>query len=121
VLRLKQRTASHWIKEGEQAAKMMRLSGHLFRSDEVRLWLSVITNLGILRRWLALPKRIGSWSLTSLQWRLVKTSGRLVRHARYDWFLLAEGHPSRRVFDSRLRMIAVLRLPDVYRTWTRSK
>jgi hypothetical protein len=37
-----------------------------------------------------LPKRIDSWSLTSLQQRLVKTGGRLVRHARYYWLLLAE-------------------------------
>ena len=29
--------------------------------------------------------------LTSLQQRLVKTGGRLVKHARYWWLLLAEG------------------------------
>jgi hypothetical protein len=29
-----------------------------------------------------LPQRIGSWSLTSLQQRLVKTGGRLIKHAR---------------------------------------
>ena len=28
----------------------------------------------------------------SLQQRLVKTGGRLVKHARYYWLLLAEGH-----------------------------
>jgi hypothetical protein len=34
-------------REGEQAVKMTRLSCHRFRSDEVRLWLSVIAyNLG---------------------------------------------------------------------------
>ena len=50
----------------------------------MRLWLSVIAyNLGNLWRLLALPKAIGSWSLTSLQQRLVKTAGRLVKHARY--------------------------------------
>jgi hypothetical protein len=38
-----------------------------------------------------LPNRIANWSLTSLQQRLVKTGGRLVRHARYFWLLLAEG------------------------------
>ena len=36
-----------------------------------------------------LPKRIVNWSLTSLQQRLVKTGGRLVKHARYYWLLLA--------------------------------
>jgi hypothetical protein len=35
--------------------------------------------------------RIGNWSLTSLQQRLVKTGGRLVKHTRYYWLLLAEG------------------------------
>jgi|SRR5580658_2046385 hypothetical protein len=69
---------------------MTRLSCQRFRSDEVRLWLSVIAyNLGNLRR-LALPRRIGNWSLTSLQQRLVKTGGRLVKHARYYWLLRAD-------------------------------
>jgi hypothetical protein len=39
-----------------------------------------------------LPKGIGNWSLTSLQQRLVTTGGRLVKHARYYWLLLAESH-----------------------------
>ena len=34
-----------------------------------------------------------SWSLTTLLQRLVKTGGRLVKHARYYWLRLAEGHP----------------------------
>ena len=46
----------------------------------------------------AAKKGIGNWSLTSLQQRLVKTGGWLVRHARYYWMLLAEGHLTRRVF-----------------------
>jgi hypothetical protein len=72
---------------------MTRLSCHRFRSNEVRLRLNLIAyNLGNLWRRLALPRRIGNWSLTSLQQRLVKTGGRLVRHARYYWLLLAEGH-----------------------------
>ena len=80
----KRGTAEQWIKEGKQAVKMMRLSCHRFRSNEVRLWLTIIAyNLGNLWRRLVLPQRIGSWSLTSLQQRLVKTGGRLVKHARY--------------------------------------
>ena len=56
----------------------------------MRLWLSVIAyNLGNLWRRLVLPNRMENWSLTSLQQRLVKTGGRLVRHARYFWLLLA--------------------------------
>ena len=34
------------------------------------------------------------------------------KHARYYWLLLAEGHLSRRLFGSMLRMIAALPLPD---------
>jgi len=46
--------------------------------------LSVIAyNLGNLWQQLGLPKKIGNWSLTSLQQRLVKTGGRLVKHARH--------------------------------------
>jgi hypothetical protein len=55
----KRGTAEQWIKEGKQAVKMTRLSCHRFRSNEVRLWLSVIAyNLGNLWRRLVLPPRI---------------------------------------------------------------
>jgi hypothetical protein len=52
--------------------------------------------LGGLWRRLVLPKRIDNWSLTSLHQRLVKTGGRLVKHARYYWLLLAERPLTRR-------------------------
>jgi hypothetical protein len=78
----------------------------------VRLWLSVIAyNLGNLWRRLVLPQRIGKWCLTSLQQRLVKTGGRLVKHARYYWLLLAEGHLTRRLFGAMLRRIVALPVP----------
>ena len=105
----KRGTAEQWIKEGKQAVKMTRLSCHRFRSNEVRLWLSLIAyNLGNLWRRLVLPARIGNWSLTSLQQRLVKTGGRLIKHARYYWLLLAESHLTRRLFGSMLQRIAML-------------
>ena len=66
------------------------MSCHRFRANEVRLQLSVLAyNLENLWR-LVLPTWIDRWSVTSLQQRLVKTRGRLVRHARYYWLLLAE-------------------------------
>ena len=93
--------------------KITRLSCHRFRSNEVRLWLSVIAhNLGNLWRRLALPQRIGKWFLTSLQRRLLKTGGRLMKQARYYWLVLAEGHLSRRLFGAMLRRIATLPLPS---------
>jgi hypothetical protein len=42
-----------------------------------------------------LPKKIENWSLTSLQQRLVRTGGRLTKHARYYWLMLAESHLAR--------------------------
>jgi hypothetical protein len=46
-------------------------------------------NLGNLGRRLVLPKRIDNWLLTSLPQRLVKTGGRLIKHAPYCWLLLS--------------------------------
>ena len=105
----KRGTAEQWIKEGKQATHWTRLSCHRFRANEVRLQLSVPAyNLGNLWRRLGLPNRIKSWSLTSLQHRLMKTGGRLVKHARYYWLLLAEGHLNRRLFGDMLHRIWAL-------------
>jgi hypothetical protein len=49
--------------------------------------------------------------VTSLQQRLMKTGGRLIKHARYHWLLLAESHLTRRLFTGMLRKIATLPLP----------
>jgi hypothetical protein len=43
---------------------------------------------------------------------LVKTGGRLVKHARYYWLLLAEGHLHRRLFGQMLRRIYELPVPS---------
>ena len=86
-------TAEQWIKEGKTATHWTRLSCHRFRANEVRLLLGVIAyNLGNLLRRLVLPVAIQSWSLTSLQQRLFKTGGRLIRHARYFTLQLAESY-----------------------------
>jgi hypothetical protein len=51
----------------------------------------------------------GRW--TSLQQWLVKTGGRLLKHARYFWLLLAQSHLTRRLFSSMLEKIAALPSP----------
>ena len=108
----KRGTAEQWIKEGKQATHWTRLSCHRFRANEVRLQLSVLAyNLGNLWRRLVLPTRIERWSLTSLQQRLVKTGGRLVKHARYYWLFLAESHLTRRLFGAMLQRIWALPVP----------
>ncbi len=91
----KRGTAEQWIKEGKQAVKMTRLSCHRFRSNEVRLWLTIIAySLGNLWRRLVVPQRIGNWSLTSLQQRLVKTGGRLIKPELVFWPIrLVSIHP----------------------------
>lgn len=58
-----------------------------------------------------LRRRIEKWSLTSLQHRLVKTGGRLLKHARYYRLLLAENHLTQRRFGSILQRREVLSLP----------
>ena len=93
-----------------QQAKRQRNEGR--RANEVRLQLSVLAyNLGNLWRRLGLPQRIKNWSLTSLQHRLMKTGGRLVKHARYYWLLLADGHLNRKLFGDMLGRIWALPVP----------
>ena len=105
-------TAQQWIKEGKQAVKMTRLSCHRFRSNQVRLALSLQAyNLGNLWRRLGLQKGIENWLLTSLEQRLVKAGGRLVKHVRYYWLLLAEGHLTLRRFGAMVGRIALLPVP----------
>ncbi len=64
-----------------------------------------------LRRRLVLPRRIEKWSLTSLQQQLVKTGGRMIKHGRYYWLLLAESHLTKRLFAAMVRRIAALPVP----------
>ena len=99
-------------RQRNQAMHWTRLSCHRFRANEVRRQLRVLAyNLGKLWRRLGRPQRIKSWSLTSLQHRLMKTGGRLVKHARYYWWLLAEGHPNRKLFAQLLGRCAALPVP----------
>ena len=104
-------TAEQWIKEGKYALNWTRLSCHKFVANQVRLWLFVLAyNLGNFMRRLVLPEDMNHWTLTSLQTRLIKTGGRLVRHARRLVFQLAEVMVSRDMFDEMLQRIGSLRL-----------
>ena len=62
-----------------------------------------------LRR-LGLPKAIKDWSLRSLQVKLIKMGGRIVRHARQIVFQLAEVAVSRELFAAILERISRLSL-----------
>ena len=84
-------TAEQWIKEGKYALNWTRLSCHRFVANQVRLWLFVLAyNLGNFMRRLTLPESVKHWSLRSVQTKLIKMGGRLVRHARRLVFQLAE-------------------------------
>ena len=104
-------TAEQWIKEGKYALNWTRLSCHKFMANQVRLGLFILAyNLGNFVRRLALPEAMKRWSLTTLQTRLIKTGGRLVRHARRLVFQLAEVLVARGMLTGILERISQLRL-----------
>ena len=75
----------------------------------MRLALFILAyNLGNFPRRLCLPKAIKDWLLRSVQIKLIKIGGRLVRHARRLVFQLAEVAVSREVFPQVLERIAGL-------------
>ena len=59
-------------------------------------------------RRLGLPKAIKDWSLRSIQVKLIKIGGRLVRHARRLVFQLAEVAVQRELFQGVLNRIGRL-------------
>ena len=102
-------TAEQWIKEGKYALNC-RLSCHRFVANRVRLSLFILAyNLGNFLRRLCLPKAVRHWSLRSVQVKLIKMGGRLVRHARRLIFQLSEVSVPRRLFEGVL--LRYLRTP----------
>ena len=84
-------TCEQWIKEGKYALNWTKLSCQGFNENEVRLKLFIMAyNLGNIFRTLALPEGIKDWSLRTIQLKLIKIGGRLIKHARYYYMLLAE-------------------------------
>ena len=57
----------------------------------------------------ALPEAVAQWSLTSLREKLVKSGAKVVRHARYAIFQMAEVAVPRELFEKMLRLIDGLR------------
>jgi Transposase DDE domain group 1 len=94
-------TAEQWIKEGKNAVKWTRLSCHDFADNAVRLQLFALAyNFGNFLRQLALPKPIRNWSMTTLREKLIKIGAKVVRHARYTIFQLAEVAVPRELFSA---------------------
>ena len=105
-------TAEQWIKEGKHAVRWTRLSCHRFDANQVRLQLHVLAyNLGNFLRRLALPASVKHWTLTTLREKLLKIGGKMVRHARYVTFQLAEVAIPRRLYRAifkRIRQFAAI-------------
>jgi hypothetical protein len=99
------------IKEGKNAVKWTRLSCHDFRDNKIRLQLFALAcNLGKFFRQVALPKSVGHWMMTTLREKAIKFGAKVVCHARYIIFQLAEVAVSRELFAAILRRIGKLRL-----------
>ena len=92
-------TAAQWIKEGKYTAKWTRLSGRDFKDHQARLQLVALAyNLGDFLRRLGLPRSVKHWSLTTLREKPIEIGAKVVRHARYVTFQMAEAVVPRELF-----------------------
>ena len=62
-------------------------------------------NLGNFLRRLALPASVKHWTLTTLKNKLIKIGAKMVHHARYVTFQLAEVAIPRRLYQTILNRI----------------
>ena len=107
----KRGTSEQWIKEGKNAVQWTKLSCRRFKDNEARLHLFVMAyNLANFLRQLVLPKPIQSWTLTTLREKLIKIGAKVVSHAKYVIFQLAEVAVPRKLFAAILTRIGRLRL-----------
>ena len=105
----KRGTCEQWIKEGKNTLTWTKLSCKRFKENEARLKLFLLAyNLGNFLRTLVLPKKIKHWSLKTIQLKLIKTGGRLIKHARYYCLLLAEVSITEKIFSGLMNNIRKL-------------
>ncbi len=105
-------TAEQWIKEGKYAVKWTRLSCRNFKDYQARLQLFALAyNLGNFLRRLALPRSVKHWSLTTLREKLIKIGAKVVRHAKYVTFQMAEVAVPRESFAAILERIRRFGVP----------
>ncbi len=99
------------------AIKWTRLSCRSYAANAVRLQLHALAyNLGNFLRTLATPEPISDWSMTTLREKLIKSGAKVVSHARYVAFQLAEVAVPKNLFAEIFQMIAELRPPPVKST-----
>ena len=101
-------TAEQWIEE--YALDWTRLSCHDFVDNQVRLQLFALAyNIGNFLRRLALPKSIKDWSLRTMREKMVKIGAKIVSHAGYVTFQMAEVLVSKSLFHEMLERIKRLK------------
>src|SRR5215212_5691349 len=99
-------TAEQWIKEGKNAVNWTRLSCRSMQANAVRLQLHALAyNLTNFFRTLVLPEEIERWSLTTLREKVVKIGAKVIAHARYTVFQMAEVAVPRDLFRRILDLI----------------
>ena len=109
-------TAEQWIREGKNAVRWTRLSCRSMKANAVRLQLHALAyNLANFFRTLVLPDEVERWSLTTLREKVVKIGAKVIAHARYTVFQMAEVAVPRNLFRRILAMIDDLRPRQVAR------
>jgi Transposase DDE domain group 1 len=109
-------TAEQWIREGKNAIRWTRLSCRSMAANAVRLQLHALAyNLANFFRTLVLPDEVERWSLTTLREKVVKIGAKVIAHARYTVFQMAEVAVPRDLFRRILAMIDDLRPRQVAR------
>src|ERR671912_2089665 len=99
-------TAEQWIKEGKSAVRWTRLSCRSMKANAVRLQLHALAyNLANFFRTLVLPDEVERWSLTTLREKVVKIGAKVIAHARYTVFQMAEVAVPRDLFRRMLDLI----------------
>ena len=90
--------------------KWTKLSCRRFKDNAARLQLFALAyNLANFLRQLVLPKPIQGWTLTTLREKLIKIGAKVVSHAKYFIFQLAEVAVPSKLFARILDRIARLR------------
>ena len=93
--------------------KWTKLSCRRFKDNAARLQLFALAyNLANFLRQLVLPKPIKGWTLTTLREKLIKIGAKVVAHAKYITFQLAEVAVPRQMFAGILERIGRLRLAE---------
>jgi hypothetical protein len=105
--------AEQWIKEGKNAVKWTKLSCRRFMDNAARLQLFALAyNLANFLRQLVLPRPIKGWTLTTLREKLIKIGAKVLRHAKYVAFQMAEVGVPRQLFAAIVARIGRLRLAE---------